>query len=217
MKSKPMNKAVAGRALGEALRFEQLRALAGELRDLREAPPIVTVAPGRREGEILGFVRGLRLSAQVAYFLRDALSDTALEVSWAHLLDDTRASCSPECDIVIHTKGYVRKWNGNDRPIMEFKFIDAKAAKAVVSCKATLSAIDRDYPSRLKKYGVKKVFLFAECCEEKRFAALVKSAKEAGYAGLYCLYFTLPSTQNFKMDPAQYVAFDKDVRKAVGV
>ena len=62
-------------------------------------------------GRILPFVRGLRLSAHLIYAIRDILSDSDLEANWGHLLDQKGIYCSPECDVIIHRKGYIRKWN----------------------------------------------------------------------------------------------------------
>ena len=173
---------------GESLGLEQLNELVTDLQSLRNNPPFVTVKPGKREGDILGFVRGLRLSARLTYFLRERFSHTEYEVNWGHLLDANLASCSPECDVVIHEKGHHRKWNGGEQPIMDFRFILASRAKVVVSCKSTLSSIDIHYPAALKAFGVKKVFLFAECCEESRLAGLEKSGGLPDMRG--CAAFT---------------------------
>src|SRR5438552_2708552 len=128
---------------GAVLAIEQLTGLAAELQKLRYHPPLVRRADGKYEGDILGFVKGLRLSARVIYFLRERLSPTGLEVNWGHLIDANEQSCSPECDVVIHTKGHMRKWNGSDRPVMDFKFIEATSVRAVVSCKSLLKSIDQ--------------------------------------------------------------------------
>jgi len=109
-------------SLGKGLRTEQLRGLAEELHSIRDYPPIVSKGDGRYEGAILGFVKGLRLSARIIYYLREQLSDMNYEISWGHLLNDSEASCSPECDIIIHKKGHLRQWNGSKDPIMNFCF-----------------------------------------------------------------------------------------------
>jgi hypothetical protein len=199
---------------GKSLRVEQLIGLKEELQKLRHHPPLVQRSDGKYEGDILGFVRGLRLSARVIYFLRERLSDTDLQINWGHLLDPNEDSCSRECDVVIHVRGHVRKWNGTDKPIMEFTFIEAAHARAVVSCKSTLKSIDKDYPKDLKKYGVKNIFLFAECCAEADYPRLRKAAKKAGYRGLWCLYLTRGSAF-FETDESMYVAFGDAVMKAV--
>lgn len=206
--SKQTKKAIS--PFGATLGFGQLSELATELHGLRQSPPRVTKTPGRRTGDILGFVRGLRISARLAYFLRDRLSIyPQVDVSWGHLLDDSDnlASCSPECDIVIHQRGFHRRWNGGDHPIMDFRFIKASSACSIVSCKSQLASIDADYPQAMKEFGVKKVFLFAECCEEAAFARLETSAKKAGYAGLCCLYFTKKNRVGFTRNETLYVEF----------
>lgn len=200
--------------LGQVLRVEQLTALTAELQKLRSNPPLVKRSYGKYEGSILGFVKGLRLSARLIYFLRERLSSTALEVNWGHLLDQSEDSCSPECDVIVHTRGHMREWNGSDDPIMNFKFIEAGTVRAVVSCKSTIDAIDKKYSKALKKHGVKNIFLFAECCRESRFQRLRKAATQAGYRGLWCLYLT-QKDGSFKTDESMYTAFGDAVLAAV--
>jgi hypothetical protein len=176
-------------------------------------PPLVKRKDGKYEGSILGFVRGLRLSARLIYFLREHLSSTDLEVDWGHLLQRNE-TCSPECDVVVHTKGHAREWNGSNNPIMSFKFIDAESVRAVVSCKSSVSSIDKAYPKTLKKYGVDHVFLFAECCHESKFPRLREAATRAGYRGLWCLYLTQRGG-SIKDDPSMHAAFAEAVARAV--
>lgn len=202
-------------AFGNMLSVEQLTGLAAELQQLRSYPPLVTRGKGRYEGDILGFVKGLRLSARIIYFLRERLSSTGLEVSWGHILDANGKSCSPECDIIIHETGQMRKWNGSDHPVMDFRFVNASSVRAVVSCKSQLAAIDTVYPKDLKKYGVNKVFLFAECCRASHLARLREKAARAGYRGLWSLYFTDSGGTSFTTDDAMYADFGKVVLKAV--
>jgi len=203
---------------GANLAIEQLVGLAAELVNLRGHPPLVRRDDGKYEGDILGFVKGLRLSARVIYFLRERLSRTELEVSWGHMLDSNEQSCSPECDVIIHTKGHLRKWNGsgNDSPVMEFKFIEASSVRAVVSCKSLLTAIDKDYPSDLKAFGVENVFLFAECCREAHLPRLREKAAAAGYRGLWCLYCADEGAPMYTTDESMYVNFGDVISKAVG-
>jgi hypothetical protein len=198
----------------ENLAIEELSELRTELQSLRAYPPLVKRGDGKYEGDILGFVKGLRLSARLIYFLRNRLSGTDLEVNWGHLVANGE-SCSPECDIIIHTKGHVRRWNGGDRPIMDFKFVETDRVRAVVSCKSSLLGIDKSYPNALKRYGVKHVFLFAECCRETQFARLQVRAKDAGYSGLWCLYLSQKGPLPVKFDEEWYVDFGKAILKAV--
>jgi hypothetical protein len=201
---------------GLNLALTKFSQLAVELQGLRDSPPRIKAESGRRTGEILRFIRGLRLSAQVIYILREHLSDSDLEVSWGHLLDEDKAMCSPECDIIIHEKGHVARWNGGEHPIMDFRFIAASKARAVVSCKSSLTDVDQVYPHDLLSHGVNKVFLFAECCRSDRFTALSKKAKRAGYSALGCLYFNDEKNGGYKTDEKGHVTFVDAVRKAVG-
>jgi hypothetical protein len=205
----------AGHKFGTNLAYGKFSEVATEFQTLRLSPPDVKCRPGKRTGEILRFVRGLRLSARVIYILRDQLSGSNLEVSWGHLLDKNKASCSPECDIIIHEKGHVKKWNGDggNNPIMDFRFIEAEKARAVVSCKSLLTDVDHDYPKDLKRYGVKRVFLFAESCQTEHFKKLNFKAKKAGYTALGCLYFTSSKGEGFKTDETLHANFAEAIGK----
>ncbi len=200
---------------GVHLQFGKFAELATEFQGRRLSPPDVKSAPGKRTGEILRFVRGLRLSARVIYILRGILSGEDVEVSWGHLLDGDRAYCSRECDIIIHDKGYVDKWNGDQHPVMDFRFIDAEKAHVVVSCKSILTNVDTDYPKEMRKFGIKHTFLFAECCAKADFKELHAKAKKAGYAGLGCLYFTSPKAGGFTTDETVHADFGKAVCKCL--
>jgi hypothetical protein len=204
-------------SFGASLGVEQLVALSAELQKLRCHPPLTKREDGKYEGDILGFVRGLRLSARLIYFLRERLSKTDLEVSWGHILDANEQSCSPECDVIVHTKGHVRRWNGSgaEQPVMEFKFIEASCVRSVVSCKSFLTSIDKAYPPALKKYGVDHVFLFAECCHESKWQRLRERAVKAGYRDVSCLYFTEKDESIIKTDETLYVSFGKSVLATV--
>jgi len=202
-------------SLGKGLRTEELIGLVSELQTVRDHPAIVSRGQGRYEGDILGFVKGLRLSVRVIYFLRAALSDTDYEVDWGHLLSPDGASCSPECDIIVHTKGYVRQWNGHGQPpVMDFRFIEVEKAKAVISCKSVLNKVDTEYPKTLKRFGVPNVFLFAECCKDTRYQSMKQKASKAGYAGFWCLYLTTKG-KDYRTDENQYLQFIDAIRKVL--
>jgi hypothetical protein len=216
-KKSSARKSAAKISFGAALSVEQLESLTSELQRLRDHPPLTRREGGTYEGDILGFVKGLRLSARVIYFLRECLSELDCEVSWGHVLNAEEQSCSPECDIIIHSRGHVREWNGGKHPVMHFKFIRAERVHAVVSCKSKLDSIDRGYPKKLKPYGIKKVFLFAECLRQDQLDALRAKAKVEGYGGLWCLYFTPQGVDGsiISHDQNMYVDFAKAIRKAV--
>ena len=76
---------------GGSLAVEQLVSLTAELQKLRHHPPITRREAGKYEGDILGFVKGLRLSARVIYFLREYLSEMDFEVSWGPRIERGRA------------------------------------------------------------------------------------------------------------------------------
>ena len=73
-------------------------------------------------------------------------------VSWGHLVDDNGESCSPECDIIIHRPGYYHRWNGDESPIINFKFIECSEALAVISCKSQTNSVDKGYCKAFAKY-----------------------------------------------------------------
>jgi hypothetical protein len=216
MPSSPKTNSPSRLRFGDALAVGKLVALAAELQLLRDYPPLVKRGDGKYEGDILGFVKGLRLSAGVIYFLRERLLSTGLDVSWGQLLDERQAMCSPECDLIVHTpEGHVREWNGDEKPVMRFKFVKAGSARAVISCKSSLTAIDKDYPKALKKYGIKNVFLLAECCKEAHFSRLSKAAKKAGYKGLWCLYQVQKEGSPLQANEKMCADFGDAVLKAV--
>ena len=190
------------------LATQQLWSLASELHALREHPPLTARGDGFYEGNILSFVKGLRISAQIVYFLRDCLSEGDLDVSWGHILNSQGQSCSPECDVIIH-KGHLRKWNGSggSNPIMEFKFVRAEKVKAVISCKSVVTTVDEDYPLKLVPFGVDKVFLFGECCSQSNYSGLKTKALAAGYSGFWCSYLTDSSQDEPIKDDSMYQDF----------
>lgn len=172
---------------GAVLRFERFQGLVAELRSFRLDDVLREMEKYKERGRILGFVRGLRLSARLISILREALADTGVDVSWGHLLDAEERSCSPECDVILHRGGVVRTWNGERNSIMEFKFVSCRNAVAVVSCKSLLTEVDTEYCQQMREY-VRDVFLFAECCRPKDLKRLHDNATRAGYSGLWYLY-----------------------------
>jgi hypothetical protein len=164
----------------------------------------------KRKGRVLPFVRGLRLSSQLVYTVRELLSGTGLTANWGHLLDSDENLCSCECDVIIHKEGHIRQWNGG---IMDFRFIKQEQAIAVISCKSFLrkSDIDKEYCRDMINY-VDKVWLFAECCGPKSVKGISKKAKELGYEKFWHLY-----TWSKQTDPEPnrtgWIDFVKEVEK----
>jgi len=196
------------------LATRELSILAEELQDLREYGSLLSTGNGQYQGHILGFVKGLRISAKVIYFIRKCLSTEQLEVSWGHIIDTETGVCSPECDVIIHSPGHFEKWNGNEKPVMEFVFVEARYVKAVVSCKSDLKSVDGDYPTCMKSIGVDNVILFAESCSQTNYENLKEQAINAGYSGLWCSYFTLGSGSELIKDEEHHYEFYDSIRKS---
>ena len=207
------NKSKGPKDIFKVLSFGPLNGLAGELQDYRDFS-FSSKGNGIYRGSILGFVKGLRFSSKLIYFLRERLSGTGLEVNWGHILSPEKHFFSPECDIIIHEAGVFSRWNGTQQPVMDFVFVLVEKVKAVISCKSFLRSIDKVYPQTLKKIRINKTYLFAECCNKKAYAGLLRKAKEAGYKGLWCLYFvTKPGS--FETDEGQYEDFMATISKEI--
>lgn len=197
-------------ALEECLKIEKFVGLSSELATWRLNPMISLMEVNKAKGRILGFVKGLRFSARIAYLIRNIVSSEDVEVNWGHLIDNKGKSCSPECDIIIHRNGCIRKWNGEENHIMDFRFIKCEDALAVISCKSKTASIDKEYCEDFRKYELKNIFLFAECCLPKSIDRLKTQAISAGYKGFYYLY-AIDKKGNIKCDEKQYLAFIKEM------
>lgn len=220
-----MKKATAKRfkkLFGQGQDISPFEELCAALLTTRECPPVVTIQQknGKRKkrGDILDFIKGLRLSARLIYILRERLRDQGVEVNWGHVEDDSQRLCSPECDIIIHDGGVADRWNGrNDHCVMDFLFIKREAVKAIISCKSTLTAsgIDADFAEVVRKtFKIKNTFLFAETVDHSQYASLKKKAKAAGYKGLWPLYRLAPNDQKVK-NPQDYLDFLHALRQAI--
>jgi hypothetical protein len=204
-------------AIGQHLYTERFFALASVLQQWRIDPIMQQMDADRDEGRILGFVKGLRLSAQLAYAVREILSGENVEVSWGHLVDESGQLCSPECDIIIHRPGHMRRWNGDggNEPIMDFRFIESTKALGLISCKSLAKSIDKDYCKSFEKYQVENILLFVECCPQRQLEQLRKQANEAGYRGLFYLFTLEDDNFTVKQDPAIYAAFVQALKDLV--
>jgi hypothetical protein len=198
-----------------SLATRELSELASELQKLTEYE-LLSTGGGRYEGQILGFVKGLRISARLIYFLRKCLSTARCEVSWGHVIDRAGQACSPECDVIVHEPGHFEKWNDNKSPVMEFVFVEPEFVRGIVSCKSRLIDVDVEYPARLHRFGIDKVVLFAECCSKSNYDNLRRKALEAGYQGLWCAYFldgdepvTINEQHHLEFREAMLVLFGK--------
>lgn len=168
----------------DGLRMGKLEAIQAELSKYRDFPPAHPTSEKRGAGQVLAFVRGLYFSARIIYFIREVLSDKELEVHWGHILHHTGSYCSPECDIIIHKRGSVAKWNGD---VLDFHFIDLDKVVSVISCKSILSSVDEAYCKALLDFGVVNVGLMGEVCDPAQIERLRLRAKEIGYCDLWCL------------------------------
>ncbi len=174
---------------GPRLNLEHYHKICGILHNWRIHNFIRAIEEKNDKGRILAFVRGLHFSAQLIYAIRELISEPNLNVDWGHLLDDSNTYCSRECDIIIYKGKYYGRWNGAENPIMDFKIIEKKSAIAVISCKSYLKsgAIDKEYVRYLKSF-VKRIWLFAECCEPKHVEKIAQQAKDAGYEKFWYMY-----------------------------
>ena len=193
--------------MGLRLSTEKFYGLTEELVQWRLDPQIRLMDRTMDKGRILGFVKGLRLSARILYILRNIVSAQNLEVSWGHLIDDYGNSCSPECDIIIHRPGYLHEWNGSSNPIMNFKFIESRKALAVISCKSYAKSIDKEYCINFRKYNLHNIFLIAECCPSTAIGNLKEQAEGSGYKGFYYLYALNDEAGTYKVDENVYIEF----------
>lgn len=192
--------------------LEDFHELLGNLQEWRIDPEIKKLERGRPGGLILGFIKGLRLSAKLIYAIRKNLSRPGLEVNWGHLYHADEG-LSPECDIIIHLPGRLQRWNGSSNPIMDVSFVDSRKAIAVVSCKSFIRRVDIDYCSRMKPY-VSNILLFAECCAPGSVQRLKQSAKSAGYKGFWYLY-TCTKKCDTEHNENEWLNFLEEIRRIV--
>jgi len=198
--------------MGPQLDLGAYHRIYGDLSHWRIGDFIRGLSGGR--GSILGFVRGLRFSAQLIYALRDILcGHNGLRVDWGHLLDQGEVYCSRECDIIIH-RGEHSRWNGTQNPVMDFKFVSQQDAVAVVSCKSYLRSgkVDKGYAGDLKPF-VKNVWLFAECCEMGHPKRLRQQANDAGYDAFWYMYEWSRSDGGQQLNETGWLDFVKEVRR----
>lgn len=183
------------KSLGTGQEIRHFIALKDDLLISRDYSPIVSyeIIGGKKHkrGDILSFVKGLRLSARLIYILRKKLSDFHVDINWGHIQDDGKRLCSPECDIIIHKGGISDTWNGDNdhRPVMDFHFIQRDSVKAVISCKSMIDSIDDDFALVVRKeFKINNLFIFAEAAQSSHYMKLKASAKKSGYKGLWTLY-----------------------------
>lgn len=198
---------------GRLLCEEPFWRMYGDFTHWRIDPFIRRLEAKKQRGRILPFVRGLRLSAHLIYSVREILEGTGLTADWGHLLDERNNFCSCECDVIIHHEGYIGRWNGREKPIMDFRFIEQQKAIAVISCKSYLRSgdLDKKYCELMKPF-VKKIWLFAECCGPRSAESVEKKALRFGYKKFWYLYKWSKQTDP-KPNRNGWNKFVKEVRK----
>jgi len=208
--------AIASEGYARLLSLEEFHALEGKLTQWRRKNELLGMDGEKKQGGVLPFIVGLRLSAELIYTLRQRLSGFDVEVDWGHLLDDSGRCVSPECDIIIHKPGAFARWNGDHKdPVMNFCFIERGKCLAVVSCKSFAKRIDTCYCEQMKPYQG-NVLLFAECCCPGKDEVLREKAKEAGYKGFWYLYTFDPRGDIITHNEVVWLDFLKAVYHIVG-
>lgn len=202
--------------LGQHFTTERFSSLAYSFWKWRNNPHMRLMDKTKDKGRVLQFVKGLRLSAEIAHIMRNVLSDfPSLEVNWGHLIDENGVSCSPECDIIVHKRGQIERWVDQEPRIMDFRFVRCDNAVAVVSCKSfkkSLLKADKEYRVELKKYKVDNLFLIAECCKTSRVNPLRNDTKNAGYRDFFYLYSINKDQSTIATPEPDYVAFAESLR-----
>lgn len=199
-------------AVGNILSLEDFHGLCGELQRWRTDPEIQDMQRDHGRGLVFPFVKGLRLSARLVYAIRKILSSTAMKVNWGQVLIPD-GYCLPECDIIIHT-GYFQRWNDTREPVMDFVFVEHKNVVAVISCKSSVTAVDKDYAKAMKPH-VPNLFLFGECCSPSAVDRLKAAAEDAGYKGFWYLYTYDRRTEECEKDERVWQDFLQSLKAVV--
>jgi len=189
------------------LRVASLHGLCGDLQASRSDRDLKLLESVRGSALVFPFAKGLRLSSQLIYILRKQLSELEhVEVNWGQVVGGDEKAFSPECDIIIHHHGCVEKWNGTEKPVMDFRFVPQRCALAVISCKSFAERVDREYVKKLQPF-VPHIFFFAECCEPRKVDPLRRAAEKSGYAGFGYLYTMEKAKGVTTKDPEQWIRF----------
>ncbi|UCG94436.1 MAG: hypothetical protein JSW13_01370 [Candidatus Aerophobus sp.] len=201
---------------GELLLRERFECMCADFRSWRMCNFIRQLEASKGKGRILPFIRGLRLSAQLVYAIRELLIGSGLTANWGHLLDEEQKFCSPECDVIIHKEtGQLRQWNGTREPVMDFRFVLMTEAVVVISCKSLVRPkdIEVEYAEQVKEY-VDRLWLFGECCGPRSITSLSQKAQMAGYEHFWHLYTWSPKTEE-KFNRQGWNNFVSEVRELI--
>jgi len=165
---------------------------------------------------MLPYIRGLYFSAGLIYAIRKIIPSSQVQANWGHVLRAGSMTCSPECDVILHSQCHSR-WNGyHERPVMDFAFVSPTNTLAVISCKSFVrwpSDVDSEYAKDLKRHKVKRVWLFAECCPPRSSDRIAARAKAAGYEHFFHLYTMDAKTGAAKPSEESWRAFVSAVRR----
>ena len=179
----------------EAFLREKYESLFAKLTSYRLDPYIkkLDASQEKNPGKVFPFARGLRFSSLLIYTIRKNLQHQSLTANWGQIINEDGMLLSNECDIIIHTtrNNDEERWNGDGHGnnIMDFRFIDEKDVKVVVSCKSfiTSSTVEIDYYQNLRNF-VSRIWLFAECCGPRSSVSIETNAKSTGYEHFFYLY-----------------------------
>jgi len=198
--------------ISKILATQTVNSIIGDLSTWRIDDYIRDLEKRKAKGRVLPFVRGLRFSALLIYEIRTILSSKNLSVNWGHILDEDGELLSNEADIIIHKHGFFKQWNGNDKPVMDFKFVEKENAVLVISCKSYLrtSEIEVDYFNNMNNY-VDKIWLFAEACGPESASNIEIEAKKIGYENFYHLYTWSPKSE-IKNNTEGWIKFIQDLK-----
>jgi predicted nucleic acid-binding Zn ribbon protein len=205
-----------GNNIGQTLQEDQFNEIFYGFQTWHISNFIKLLNKNNNKGGVLPFVRGLRLSAQIIYAIREIISDKPhLDANWGHIVDKDENFCSRECDIIIHKKGQLRKWNGKGN-VMDFRFIKNEHALIVISCKSfvdsSVIAKEKTYCNEMKKY-VKKIWLFGECCTPSSIDALTKKSKQIGFKNFWHSYTWNKKTDEVIPNYKGWNNFVKEIKK----
>ena len=204
-------------AQGRQLALQKIKSLSNELAEWRSDDEIRQIQRKKPKVGVFDFVKGLRLSAQLIYIIREHLSGYSLEANWGQVIDDSGTYLSPECDVIIHSPGQLRRWNGGENQVMDFKFIPREKVIAVISCKSKITSITKDltdYCQRLKPYmRGKKIWLFAECVPKGKGRKIINDSKRAGYQKCWYLYNWDSKNSEIQRDDELLLDFIREIIK----
>jgi hypothetical protein len=211
-----MAKAVK-KGIGNILQLEKFEAIFSGFKYWHVDDFIKQVYKNNNKGGVLHFVRGLRLSAQLIYAIREELETDKLSANWGHILDDNDTFCSRECDIIIHKGKAKNVWNGNKKDsIMDFRFIPKDKVVAVISCKSFVDKSvvvgEKKYCTDMKKFA-KKIWFFGECCEPHLLTNIKTASKTSGFDKCWLAYTWNKKTDDTVLNYKEWQNFISEIKK----